>query len=218
MNGRPRNVVAAAKPGQVADDSAAQGNDRGAPLDPRGQQLVHDFQVGRRGFFDASPPSTTIELAAIAVSRQIRPTAPADVSSATVRSVITTARFCGSLDASKRTGPGQQIVADHHVVSRAWQHHMQPPGRVSSQAARVHHLAGGVVRWFITAIDDKVGLGIDRVAAAASAPAACPPGRLRLSSGRLSRPATRRVSVGRVQRSHTEIGFSACGSPASAGP
>ncbi len=41
---------------------------------------------------------------------------------------------------------------------------MQPRGGFPVQQ-RIHHLAGGVVRRFVAAIDDEVGLGIDRVAA-----------------------------------------------------
>ncbi len=63
----------------------------------------------------------------------------------------------------QRAGPRQQIVADHQVVAGTRQHDRQPPRRPPGQQ-RVQHPAGGGVRTFIDAIDDHVGLGVDRIA------------------------------------------------------
>ena len=62
----------------------------------------------------------------------------------------------------QRAGARQQIVADHHVIAGGRQHHRQPPRRLPRQQ-RVQHLRGGGVRALVAAIDDDVGLGIDRV-------------------------------------------------------
>ncbi len=63
----------------------------------------------------------------------------------------------------QRAGAGQQPVAHHHVVAAAAQRQGQPPRRLPGQQ-RVQHLAGGDLRALVAAIDDDVGLGIDRVA------------------------------------------------------
>ena len=63
----------------------------------------------------------------------------------------------------QRAGACQQVVADHQVVAGARQHDRQPPRRPPAQQ-RVQHPAGGGVRAFIAAIDDHVGLGVDRIA------------------------------------------------------
>ncbi len=101
----------------------------------------------------------------------------------------------------QRAGPSQQVVADHHVVAGAGQYHVQPPGRLPLHQ-RVHHAGCGVVRVLLAAIHDHVGLGVDGMALFHEPAQRLLPS-TPFSRGRLSRVATRRSSVGRVQRSQT---------------
>ena len=88
------------EPRQIADHAAAQRDDRGAPLDPRLQQLVDDVERRCPCSCDASPPVTTIELARRSPSRARPSSRVCRCRPATSASVTTTARFCGSLGAS----------------------------------------------------------------------------------------------------------------------
>ena len=97
-------------------------------------------QVSR--LFDASPGGHDDLAARRSRSPPARPAAPADAGGATVSSVTTTARFCGSTRREQRAGPGQQPVADHDVVAGARQRDRQPPRRTPVEQ-RLQHAA----RW-----------------------------------------------------------------------
>ena len=59
-------------------------------------------------------------------------------------------------------GARQQVIADDHVVAGAGQHHVQAAGGFPVEQS-VHDTGGRVIRRFVTAIDDEVGLGVNRV-------------------------------------------------------
>ncbi len=65
--------------------------------------------------------------------------------------------------AEQRPGAGQQSIADHHLVARAGQRDRKPVRRAIAKD-RIHHPHGRALQSLIAAVNDHVGLGIDRVA------------------------------------------------------
>ena len=106
--------------------------------------------------------------------------------------------------ASSAPARRQQLVADHHVVAGAGQRHATAAAAAARPAARPAPAPVVMSGRLVAAIDDRRRPRHRPDNAGRSAAAGSPPGRRPCSSGRWSRPDTRRTSVGRVQRSQTE--------------
>ena len=98
-NGRPRSVVAAAKPARSPTTPPPSAITAVRRSIPRVEQLIHHLAVTWIRVFDVSPGGTVMLRVSIPVSASPRSSA-GRCSGATVASVTTTARFCGSTGAS----------------------------------------------------------------------------------------------------------------------
>ena len=146
---------------EVANHPAAQRDHRGPPLDACVQQPVHHAAIARHALGRLARRHDDLLRRdpglrqAVQQRRQMQG-----------RHVLVRHHNGAALRhhrRQQRPGPGQQAVADHHLVRRGGKPNRQPP-RLAPFVERLQDLGHGVLQRFIAAIDGDVGLGVDRMA------------------------------------------------------